>query len=122
MENAKEWKENFSKRLVRFTVSVLQLARKNENDKLLAPIFNQVIRSASSVGANITEANGSMSKAGFSHYFRIALQSANETRYWFNVLSEVGIKEKSELTTIENELIELIKIVTASLKTMNIRK
>jgi len=49
-------------------------------------ISNQVMRSATSVGANISEAQFAQSKADFITKLRIALKEANETRYWLRVL------------------------------------
>jgi four helix bundle protein len=105
-------------RLVTFTVSVVHLARDHERDRILAPLFNQVIRSAGSVGANITEANGSGSKAGFARYFHIALQSANETQYWLDVLAQCEVCEASRIKELQEELIQFIKILKASIRTM----
>ncbi len=87
-------------RLINHTVGVLKLSRKYSSDKTLAPVFNQVIRSAGSIGANVAEAHGSVTKDGFARYFHIALQSAHETNYWLDVLKACGIK--GEEKTIDN--------------------
>lgn len=113
-----EKKIEIKTRLVAFTVSVLRLAKRYETDRTLAPIFNQIIRSAGSIGANVSEASGSVSKNGFAHYFHIALQSANETRYWLEVLIETKAIELEKLKDLQIEVDEFIKILRASLRTM----
>jgi four helix bundle protein len=107
------------KRLVTFTVSVLRLAKEHENNRTLAPVLNQLIRSSGSIGANVSEANGALTKLGFARYFRIALQSANETKYWLQVLEEFGSIDADVLQTLSNELTEFIRILRASLRTMD---
>lgn len=104
--------------MIQFSVSVMRLAHAHSVDKALAPVFNQVIRSSGSIGANVTEAHGSISKAGFVRYFHIALQSANETKYWLEVISAYGLKEREVLLNLIREVEEFIKIIIASLKTM----
>lgn len=111
-------KTDIKTRLVEFTVSILHLAKRYENDRTLAPIFNQIIRSAGSIGANVSEASGSVSKNGFAHYFHIALQSANETRYWLDVLQKVQVLDAAQLTTLQTEVDEFVRILRASLRTM----
>jgi len=117
----KKQKEDFAHRLVQFSVDVLHLAGRHQKDRVLEPVFRQVVRSAGSVGANVTEASGSVTKVGYAHYFHIALQSANETRYWFRVLEQYGLKD-SRLLPLHDEVTEFIKVITASLKTLKGKK
>lgn len=92
MQNEKDkFKENFINRLVKFSVSVINLCEEIKDQKrILWPICDQLIRSATSVGANIVEAKGSDSKKDYTKFFEIALKSANETKYWFMVAQEVA--------------------------------
>lgn len=110
-------------RLVNHTVGVLKLANKHSSDKALAPVFNQVIRSAGSIGANVAEAHGSVTKEGFARYFHIALQSAHETNYWIDVLRAYGLQnEAAALESLSRENQEFARIIRASLTTMRSRK
>ncbi|OGG74114.1 hypothetical protein A3A40_01810 [Candidatus Kaiserbacteria bacterium RIFCSPLOWO2_01_FULL_54_20] len=109
-------------RLIKLTVDVLKLAHKYNKDRELAPIFNQVIRSAGSIGANVAEAHGSVTKDGFARYFHITLQSAHETHYWLDVLRSYGIAgNEGVLESLKKESQEFAKIIRASLKTMKAR-
>ncbi len=53
-------------------------------------LVNQIVRSATSIGANIHEANYAPSKADFINKFHIALKECNETEYWLDMLCGVG--------------------------------
>ncbi len=108
-------------RMIQFSVSVMKLAHEHSADKVLAPVFNQVIRSSGSIGANLTEAHGSNTKAGFVNYFHIALQSARETRYWLEVIQVYGVKESVALNFLLGEVDEFVRIIISSLKTMKKR-
>ncbi len=112
---------NLKMRLINFSVAVMKLAHKYDHDRVLVPVFQQVIRSSGSVGANVTEAHGSITKAGFVRYFHIALQSANETKYWLEVVSAYVLQERDVLMKLIQEVEEFIRIITASLKTMKNR-
>jgi four helix bundle protein len=60
-------------------------------------ISDQLIRSITSVGANIVEAKSSSSKKEFLNYFQISLKSANEVKYWLAMLRELLPEEKEKL-------------------------
>lgn len=107
-------------RLIHHTVAVLRLAKKHDADRTLSSVFNQVIRSAGSIGANVAEAHGSVTKDGFARYFHIALQSAHETNYWLDVLRAYGVKDdNSTVESLTRENQEFARIIRASLKTLN---
>ena len=78
-------------------------------------LVNQIVRSATSIGANINEANYAVSKADFINKFQIALKEADESAYWLELLYKSGIIEESKFTLLYNELKEIIAIITASL-------
>jgi len=112
MENS--FKEKFNKRLVNFSLTVIKLCVEVRKDRNLWPIADQIIRSATSIGANITEARACGSKKDYINFFQIALKSANETIYWLTLLKESGIKTEEILQ--ENE--EIARIIGAGVITM----
>ncbi len=120
-ESKSDFKQQFNKRLVHFTVNTLKLCRSLEKERLLWGVVDQVTRSAGSIGANVSEASGSGSLKGYKNYFEIALKSANETRYWFTVIGEFEIDGNHLLGNLECELEEIIKILNASIRTMKSR-
>jgi len=81
-------------------------------------ISDQLIRSITSVGANIVEAKSSSSKKEFLNYFQISLKSANETKYWLAMLKELLPEEREKIGVFSNEINEISKIIGTSVLTM----
>lgn len=81
-------------------------------------ISDQLIRSITSVGANIVEAKASSSKREFLNYFQIALKSANESKYWLAMLRELLSDKKNQINGFLQELEEIAKILGTSILTM----
>ena len=110
-------KEIFKMRLIDFSVSIMKLCHEFRKDPTLWSLCDQLIRSATSIGANINEAQGANSKKDFANYFQIALKSARETRYWIQVIERYNNKIKG-IEFVRNENEALINILHASLKTL----
>ena len=81
-------------------------------------LSNQLLRSATSIGANVIEAKSASSKKDFIRYYEIALKSANETIYWLGLLRDALDIDGSEIKYLAKETEELSKIIAASLLTM----
>ena len=81
-------------------------------------ISDQLIRSITSIGANIVEAKASASKRDFINYLQIALKSANEAKYWLALLKELIPQKKSEIEIFIRETGEISKIIGSSVLTM----
>ncbi len=86
-------------------------------------ISNQLVRSATSVGANIFEAKSASSKRDFIKFYEIALKSANESKYWL-ALSRDSLKvvDKNEIKFFLDELNEISNMLAASLLTLKNKK
>ena len=77
-----------------------------------------MIRSSTSIGANVVEGKSGSSKKDLINYFKIALKSANETKYWMCLLRDAFDFEKKEINTLFQEADEISKILAASLLTL----
>ncbi|MDU5110464.1 MAG: four helix bundle protein [Clostridium sp.] len=101
---------NFSLDIVK-----LYLKLKNEKEYILS---KQLVRSATSIGANVTEAQYAQSKKDFINKMSIALKEANESEYWLNLLSKAEIINEAEYKKYITHCIEvkilLINIVRKS--------
>jgi four helix bundle protein len=73
----------------------------------------QYLRAATSIGANIEEAQAGESRLDFIHKLGIAQKEARESRYWLHLLAESGIVNKEKLQPLRRETEELIGIITA---------
>ena len=79
-------------------------------------IAQQLMRSATSIGANITEGQDSSSRRQLSQYLQIALRSARETRFWLRLAHETGYEQGNTTSELQREVGELIGILVASVK------
>src|SRR3989344_7910536 len=76
-------------------------------------ISDQLIRSVTSIGANIVEAKSSSSKREFLNYFQIALKSCNETKYWLALLRELTPDNKEIINNFIDETEQIGKIIAS---------
>lgn len=76
-------------------------------------LSKQLIRSGTSIGANLEEAQAGQSKADFISKNAIALKEARETHYWLKLLSATDILPENRITTLPSEAEEIMKIIGA---------
>jgi four helix bundle protein len=76
-------------------------------------LSRQLIRSGTSIGANVEESRAAQSTADFIHKLEIALKEARETRYWLRLLMASEIVPENKLLSLLDEINELIKILAA---------
>ena len=96
-------------------LKIIQLTKQiQKNDYILA---NQILRSGTSIGANISESGYAQSKADFVHKFHIAQKETNETKYWLELLFESKIVDAGEYNNLYNQIIDILKILTKSILT-----
>lgn len=123
MQNDREkFKENFVNRLVRFSVEIISFAQEIKKQPVLWPVADQLVRSATSIGANVVEAKASSSKREYINYFQIALKSANETKYWLIVLQESSNLLKERASRLYQESDELSRVIGSSVLTLKGKK
>ena len=80
-------------------------------------LSKQVLRSGTSIGANVRESEHGQSKADFIHKSSIALKEANETDYWLDLLFQSGYLEEKMYLSIKQDCEEILRILTAIVKT-----
>jgi len=109
--------EGLGNRIFDFAVNVIEFCRTLNYSVENKIIINQLIRSATSIGANYEEAQGGSSKADFRNKLKISLKEARETNYWLRIFKAIGIKhEKIDELIDESEQIKKIlgKICSSS--------
>ena len=79
-------------------------------------LSKQVLRSGTSIGANVKEALRGQSRADFRAKMSIALKEASETEYWLELLFESGYIDEPSYLSVYNDNLELIKILTRIVK------
>ena len=80
-------------------------------------LSKQLLRSGTSIGANVRESEHAQSKADFIHKLSIALKEANETEYWIDLLFETKYLSQTEFDIIKPKIVELLKLLTSIINT-----
>jgi len=111
-------KNEFMERCYRFSITIIKLTKELPEKRVYWTVSDQLVRSATSIGANIIEGKSASSKRDFIKYYEIALKSANETKYWLGLLRDALDADKNEINRLMKETTELAKILAASLLTM----
>lgn len=100
-----------------FAVRIVNLHKHLSVEKKEFVLSKQLLRSGTSIGANVSEAVRGQSKADFAAKMCIALKEANESHYWIRLLYKTDFITEQEFKSIENDIIELIKILSSICKT-----
>ena len=100
-----------------FAVRIVNLHKHLSSDKKEFVLSKQLLRSGTSIGANVSEALRGQSKADFSAKMCIALKEANESYYWIRLLYKTDFITEQEFNSLENDVVELIKILSSICKT-----
>ncbi|MFM9903745.1 MAG: four helix bundle protein [Pyrinomonadaceae bacterium] len=121
MDNG-QLKENVLKdKSYKFALRIVNLYKHLSGEKKEYVLSKQILRSGTSVGANITEANQGQSKSDFVHKLAIALKEAVETEYWLCLLRDSEYITAHQAESLIDDCKELIRILTASIKTARIQ-
>jgi four helix bundle protein len=100
-----------------FAIRIVNLYRHLSGSKKEYIIAKQVAKSGTSVGAMIREAQYGESKSDFVHKLAIAPKEINETIYWLELAQATGYISEQEFESINKDAVELIKLITSSIKT-----
>ena len=101
-----------------FALRVVKLYQFLCDEKHEYILSKQLLRSGTSIGANVREARRGQSKADFNAKLNIALKEADETEYWLDLLHESGYLDETQYGSISGDAEELIKLLTAITKTL----
>ncbi|MEM9077134.1 MAG: four helix bundle protein [Bacteroidota bacterium] len=105
-----------------FALQIIQLYKKLNKEKREYILSKQLLRSGTSIGANISEVNGAISKADFSAKISISYKESLETKYWLSLLKDSNYLNVDKANRLIENADELSKIVFSILKTTRIGK
>lgn len=109
--------EPINERALKFAVRVINLCKSLPRDEANRILVNQLIRSATSIGANLEEATGAHTKAEFINCTNIARREARETHYWLKLIYEVNSQIiKNNMKDLINESNQIVSILVVSVK------
>ena len=95
----------------RFAVRIVKLNQYLRAKKKEFVLSKQLLRSGTSIGANIAESQHAQSKADFISKLEISLKETSESKYWLRLLRETGYLSDSEFDSIFSDCVELEKIL-----------
>ena len=98
---------------------IIKLSRYLTDDKKEFVLSNQILKSGTSIGANVKEAIRAQSKPDFYSKMNISLKEASETEYWLELLHESNYITSQEFNSIYSDCEEIIKILVSITKTQN---
>lgn len=110
---------NIRHRCFHFSKDVIVFIRQTKYDKIYYSLFDQLMRSATSIGANMVEGGAGSTNKDFINFMHISLKSANETKYWLCLIKEtleVNIDKANELIVEANELSKIIVSIIINTK------
>lgn len=104
---------NIRHRCYFFSKEVIVFVRDGKWDKVYASLFDQLVRSGTSIGANVVKGKAGSSKKDWKKYFDIALKSANETKYWLCLIRDTMDVSKPKVNELIKEADEISKIIAS---------
>lgn len=102
----------------RFAIRIVKLYKYLCDEKKEVVLSKQLLRSGTSIGANIAEANSAFSKKDFLAKMYIAFKECSESKYWLELLHETDYLTQSEFDSINADCTELQKLLSSITKTL----
>jgi four helix bundle protein len=100
-----------------FAIEVIKLAQTLPKNTAGFALGKQILRSGTSIGANVEEATGARSKKEFTNCMNIAKREARETKYWLRLLQASKLLDNSKIQLLLDEVEIIIRILTSIVKT-----
>ena len=104
---------------MRFAVRIVKLYQFLCDEKKEYVLSKQILRSGTSIGANLAEAESAISRKDFLSKLYIALKECSETLYWLELMRETGYLTEEQFRSLHGDCEELRKMLSSSTKTIN---
>ena len=110
---------DLEERTAKFGEDIIDFIKSLEKNEINRPLTNQIIRSATSIGANYMEANQASSKKDFKNKIRICQKESNETKHWLRMIAKANANKENECRKLWKEAHELTLIFAKITKSCN---
>jgi four helix bundle protein len=117
-EKNDRYKEEFKIRIKQFTLKLIRFIDSLPNEQSCRAIKDQLIRSGTSIGANYFEAKSASSRKDYTNFFNHCLKSANESRFWLEILVDANKCGHTEAVQLMQECSEIANIFASSILTL----
>lgn len=101
-----------------FAIRVINCYKYLTEEKKEFVMAKQLLRCGTSIGANCRESKNAQSRGDFQSKLSIALKEADETEYWLDILHATDYLDDKMYTSLNDDCVELIKMLTAIIKTL----
>jgi four helix bundle protein len=119
MQNDKaKFKDEFKRRVYRFALDIIEFVDRLPVEQTSRIIADQLVRSTTSIGANVIEAQAASSRKDYTNFFAHALKSANECKFWLGLLRDSGRGDKEIVNGLLREATEIGNILATSILTL----
>jgi len=115
-------KYDLEERAAKFGENVIAFTRDIKRDAINLPLISQIVRSATSIGANYMEANEASSKKDFRNKIYICKKESNETKHWLRMLAHANPDKSEECKKLWKESQELTLIFSKISSSLNENK
>lgn len=112
-------KFDLEERTAKFGIDVIKFCKLLPKDIITTPIINQLIKCATSIGANYCEADDAESRKDFKHKIGICKKEAREAKHWFRMIAETCPERKEDARKLWKEAKELNLIFNAIINSTN---
>ena len=113
-----KFKDEFKQRTYKFALDVIGFMEQLPMEQTSKIISDQLLRSATSIGANVIEAQAASSRKDYINFFNYALKSANECKFWLGLLRDSGRGDKEAVNKLLRETTEIANILATSILTL----
>jgi four helix bundle protein len=112
----------FLKRSYRFSVAVIKFTAGLPEKRIYGAISGELERAVNNIGVSIIDGQAESSKKEVARYYKIALKSANETKYWLALMRDALDGDKVVISRLMKETSELAKLLASNLRSMSASK
>lgn len=114
-----DYKIDIKYRCYKFSLEIIKFIGSLDIKKIYNSVLDQLLRSATSIGANVIEGKSGSSKKDLIKFYQIALKSANETKYWLCLIRDsFEVIDKTTIKQLLTEVSEIASILAASIITL----
>lgn len=122
MRSINNYQFNILERTKRFSVDIIKLSSELPKNPAGFTLADQLVRAATSIGANLIEAQEAVSKSEFYYKINIALKESKETMYWLSLINDSKLLLKTDISSLLQESEEIVKILVAIARKLKNKK
>ncbi|MBI5180315.1 MAG: four helix bundle protein [Nitrospirae bacterium] len=115
IQSSNNKKYDLEERTAKFGENIIEFAKSLEKNEINRPLVSQIVRSATSIGANYMEADGAESKKDFQHKIAICKKESKETKHWLRMMSKANPHRSMDCRRLWQEAQELTLIFSSIL-------